>query len=309
MRLVFIAGWMRSGTTLLGELVGSCPGTLALGEVTQLWAALDRAKPCTCGQAVPDCPVWGPVAKELQSQHGIGPDGDTSYADFDALVRRVLRFGGLPGLSRLRAEHPEQFPPEVRRYVEAMSTVLQVVSAVTGNPVLVDSSKQPAALLCAGLVPDLDVTPLHLVRDPRAVAYSESRRGEWAGVQEHLTPPGRRVLKSAAAWSVTAVLCHLVGTRFAGYRLLRYERLAAAPRETMTTVAAGLGLAPAPFAGADTAQLAPSHIVDGNPSRFGDRLRQIRSDERWRRKMPRTERLAVLAVTFPVRMAVRVVTR
>lgn len=303
MRLVFVAGWMRSGTTLLTELVGSSPGALAVGELATMWTALERDDPCSCGQSVRSCPLWSVVAAEVAERHAIGEGRTTSYRDFAAVVAGVLRTKRLPGLRRLRRTDPGAFPADVRRVAEVMQTVLQTIAAASGCDVIVDSSKRPAAMIMFGLVCGVELTPIHLVRDPRGVAFSESRRRQWAGVKAHLAPPGRGVLSSAISWDLTAVLCHLVGRRFPGYRLLRYERLTAQPLETMAALSAGLGLAPPPFTTAAAVQLAPSHVVNGNPSRFGARLRTISADERWRSELPVLERLSVAALTAPVRVA------
>lgn len=220
MRLVFVAGWMRSGTTLLTELIGSAPGALAVGELSTMWTAMDGDEPCSCGRSVLSCPLWAAVATEVAEGHDIGAGRGTGYRDF-----------------------------------------------------------------------------------------SESRQRQWAGVKPQLAPPGRGVLLSAAYWVVTSVLCHLVDTRFPGYRLLRYERLTARPRETLATVSGGLGLDAPPFVTADAVQLAPSRVVNGNPSRFDGRLRTISTDERWRTQLPVTERVSVGVLTAPVRLALRLLVR
>lgn len=309
MRLVFVAGWMRSGTTVLTEMVGSCPGALAVGELFTMWPTLERNDPCSCGEPARSCPVWSAVAAAVAERHDIGPGCATSYTEVDELVRATLRMKRLPQLWRLRGRRPEDLPADVRRVVEVVGTVLQVVTDVTGASPLVDSSKRPTALLTFSLIPAVQVTPLHLVRDPRAVAFSESRQREWAGVRAALAPPSRSSLRSAVAWAATTVLGHLVGRRFPGYQLLRYETLTARPQESMAAVARGLDLPPPLFESADSITMAPSHVINGNPSRFGGRSRAIVADERWRTGLPRSERLVVGGITAPVRLAVRLLAR
>lgn len=309
MRLVFVAGWMRSGTTVLTEILGSSPGALAVGELATMWTALENDDPCSCGEPVRRCPVWSVVARRIEDEFGIGPNGATGYLDFDAVVREALRIKRLPVLLRLRRHSPHQFPPDIRRVVDVLHRVLTVVAEQSGCEVIVDSSKRPAAMVAFGLLPDTVVSPVHLVRDPRAVAYSESRQGRWSGVRPQLAPPGRGVLLSAVHWNVTSILCHLVGLRYRDYRLLRYEELTRDPRRTTSELTAGLGLAGPAFLEADTLQLAGSHVVSGNPSRFGGRRRTITADERWRTGMPASERVAVGLLTAPVRLLLRWISR
>lgn len=306
MRLVFIAGWMRSGTTLFTELLGSCAGALAVGELTQLWAALDRGNPCSCGHPVPECPIWSAVAAQVLERHDIGPGASTSYLEFHDIVAGVMRTRRMPMLRKLRRGAPEVFPHDVRRVVDVMSTVFQVIEEASGATVTVDSSKRAVALFVFGLVPDLDITPLHLVRDPRAVAFSESRASTWDGVSQALAPPGRKLIPSALGWSASWLTCHLIGHGFPGYRELRYEALAAHPAAVLSSVASGLAVAPPSFPTERSVQLAPSHVVDGNPSRFGSRLRTITADERWRAGMSTKDRLVVTLITAPFQLARKV---
>jgi hypothetical protein len=64
-RVVYIAGLIHSGTTLLERIIASEPGAVGVGELNQtLRASIERKTPeydCTCGQPFNDCPLWGEV--------------------------------------------------------------------------------------------------------------------------------------------------------------------------------------------------------------------------------------------------------
>lgn len=308
-RVVFVTGWMRSGTTLLGELIGACPGSLTVGELTHIWRAFDREDPCSCGAPVAECRIWGVVAGEVLARHGIGtgPNATTSYQEFHQLVFRIMTIWRVPGLRRLRADRPERFPADVARLVEVMRTVFEIVGRASGDARIVETSKSPAALLTFRLLPELQIRPVHIARDPRAVALSESRSRKWDGVSDILVPRGRSVLRSAVYWSVFVPLCHLIGRGQPGYRFLRYEQLAAHPEPTITALAAQLGLTPPTFLEPGVVQLAESHLIAGNPSRFGGKARRISVDERWRTGLSRSERWLVTVVTAPSRLLLRAV--
>src|SRR3712207_9390131 len=48
----------------------------------------------------------------------------------------------------------------------------EAIGTVTESRVIVDSSKEPAHGFAMSMVPNLDFYVLHLIRDPRAAAYS-----------------------------------------------------------------------------------------------------------------------------------------
>jgi hypothetical protein len=241
--------------------------------------------------------MWGAVAKQVMSVHDIGPSGAISYAEMNTLVSRVMNKSRLPTLLRGRTRNSDQLGDDIRRLVEVMRTVLTVVTKVSGCQVVVDSSKSAMTLAAFGLIPDLEITPLHLVRDPRAVTFSQSRQHQSPGVDQHLDASPRGPWYSALRWAGNSVLCHFVGRGFSGYRLLSYEHLATDPRDTMASVSNNLGLQPPVFLEPNLVQLESGHVLFGNPSRFGPRVRAIKLDERWRTEMPRSTRMAVTILT------------
>ena len=63
-RLLFIAGWGRSGSTLLDRILGQVPGVFSAGELRDIWrrgALEDRL--CGCGSPFRECAVWRKVGE------------------------------------------------------------------------------------------------------------------------------------------------------------------------------------------------------------------------------------------------------
>ena len=64
MKVLFIAGWGRSGSTLLADLLGNCKDFFCIGEF-RLWARRYRENYlCGCGSAFRECHVWGKIFDE-----------------------------------------------------------------------------------------------------------------------------------------------------------------------------------------------------------------------------------------------------
>jgi hypothetical protein len=74
LRVVFIAGLPRSGSTFLQLLLSSHREAVGLGEVGQTLKNLKSLvnqkqglRPCSCGFSIINCSFWGPLAKRLEN--------------------------------------------------------------------------------------------------------------------------------------------------------------------------------------------------------------------------------------------------
>ena len=162
--------------------------------------------------------------------------------------------------------------------------------------------------MLAGLA-DVDHYVLHMVRDPRAVAFSWGRRDKAIRVAEGTRPMGTRgLLSSVTRWTenglgASALRRHVPADR---WMFLRYEDFAARPRAAVSDILAFLREDGAPpFVDDATVVLDVNHTVAGNPNRFRVGQVRIRSDDEWSRRMPRHRQLLVTALTWPLQRRFR----
>jgi hypothetical protein len=172
----------------------------------------------------------------------------------------------------------------------------EAVAAETGATTLIDSSKSIKALLRAARHPGLRVSAVHLVRDPRAVAYSWSRPKPLAD-RPGETMQRRGTVESAVTWLVKNAVIEAV-LPFVAQRSLRirYEDLAVEPQAMLDRVSGAL-------LGADAAATrgdAANHQIAGNPSRFARGAPRVRLDTRWSTESPAGMRTGVIALTWPL---------
>lgn len=299
----YVAAAGRSGTTLVGRLLGQVPGVVDVGELAGLWRV--RARPgwrCGCGEPLLACPLWRAVL--AQPDGAAGTLGEVDDATVAALRRRAWRTRHVPRLWWAAAVRGR---PAVPAHARTLGALYAAVASATGASVIVDASKFPGeAMVAAGAGVDLRV--LHLVRDPRAVAFSWSRDRPAPGG----TGDGRRMRRlppatSSALWAATNAATALFVRRAAGpgrYLRVRYEDLVADPRAACEAIlgflGVGAGAADLPFTGPHQAVLAATHSVTGNPGRFGTGPTTIALDDQWRRDMPRADRAVAAAVAAPV---------
>ncbi len=291
-KVVYVTGWGRSGSTLLDVVLGQLPGFFSAGELVYLWSrGIGAGWTCGCGSPVASCAVWGEVLSDAYTS----PAQDVARR-MELLEQRLIRTRHLPAL----------FSPGLRRrwrpglleeYADNLASLYGSLARLTGSRVIVDSSKLPAYAAVLGSIDGIEVYVVHLTRDPRAVAYSWAS-GTNPGITERIG-----IGKSSLYWGLFNVGAEALRSRHGlRYLQLRYEDLVASPRGTFERILefAGEESAFTPFTGSHAVSVAPTHTVSGNPSRFRTGSIEIAADTRWLGEMPAVQRSAVTLMTVPL---------
>jgi hypothetical protein len=181
--------------------------------------------------------------------------------------------------------------------------VYRAIREVSGAEAIVDSTKIPSYALVLDRVPGFDLRFAHLVRDSRGVVHSWKKsvtRPDATGRQDRMLRYGSA--SASARYLLYNWTAGLIRHSRIPYLFLRYEDVVADPAAHIARLArfAGLGDAPMDFLEGDSAVLAPTHSVDGNPMRFTKGPVSIRADEGWRDRMDERDRRIVSALTRPL---------
>lgn len=297
-KILYIAGWGRSGTTVLDNLLGQVEGFVSTGELHQIWSrGLLQGRSCGCGLRLIDCPFWQEVFET-----GFGGLGNVDAAQVtrsqDAIHTRhapqVLRSSRSGTLMR-RFE-----------YATHLHGLYAGLASVDGTRVIVDSSKYPTdAIVAAGLT-DFDTFVVHVYRDPRAVAFSWRRIKDTPDKRTnggHLRRVG--VVRSTLVWQLyNWVILRYVRKSVGAdnFMELSYEDLAARPEATLDRLIELLGEDPShrPTFQDNAVEVRPSHTASGNPNRFQSGRREIRLDSEWERRMSPWRKMLVSFLAFPM---------
>jgi hypothetical protein len=300
-RVLFIAGLGRSGSTLLDRVLGQVPGCCSIGEASQVWKGLLAGTPCGCGRRPQECEFWSAVVEA-----GFGGWQRLDVPAALALQQRVDRTRYLPRLLAPRAAG--RFGRDLAAYAALLGRLYAAVAAVAEARVVIDSGKHTSTAYLLRHVPGIAPRIVHLVRDSRGVAYSWTKavkKSDLAGAPEmDRLPPGR----SARGWLVHNLLLQLLPLTGRATHRLRYEDFVAAPEPRVAGLLRFAGL-PADghrglFSDARTVDLGrPDHTLAGNPVRFRRGPVPIRADEDWRHRLPTRDRALVGLLTAPLLLA------
>jgi sulfotransferase family protein len=294
MKVVYIAGSGRSGSTIVDNILGQLDGWVSVGEVRFLWErGMVEDRRCGCGEPFSSCPFWQAVLARAFPE-GTDPIRMRSLLERGTRARRIPSLVGRTRRRRFVIRELEELP-------QALASLYGAIAEVSGARVIVDSSKLPTYGAVLGEVPGIDLRVVHLIRDPRATAFS------WLRNKALPDRPGtqmqrQRPFQSAALWTLWNTMAEVFWGRSPSAIRLRYEDVVGAPRAAIARIVAVADEPPddGPFVSDTEVELAPAHGVAGNPSRFTTGRVALRSDDAWRTQMRRVDRGKVDLVTWPL---------
>jgi Sulfotransferase family len=296
-KVLYITGWGRSGTTILDRILGQIPGFNSVGEIRYIW---DRNfignHLCGCGEHFRDCPEWQAIIND-------------AFGDFDAVdPNRMIQMRD--GLTRTRHLAGLAVPGATRRalwenareYLTNLIALYKSIQRHYGCNVIVDSSKFPTYAFTLDILKEIDLYVVHLVRDPRAVSFSWLRRklqpdtGTLQPMDEH------GPLFSTLLWDSWNIATEMTwGKRPERYMFLRYEDFVRQPRKAVQRILQRFGepVTELPFVDDHTVRLGIDHTCSGNPNRFQDGDVTLRMDDEWSRKMRPRDKYLVTSIALP----------
>jgi hypothetical protein len=296
-KVLYVVGLGRSGSTILSNSLGQIGGYFSAGELNFIWRHnVIENRLCGCGRPFRECPVWTRVMEEaFGGMDGVDP-------------REMMRLQNLGTRTRhiplmLTARGDRVLKERLEKLLISYSRLYEAIGSVTDSRVIVDSSKEPAHGYAMSLVPDLDFYVLHLIRDPRAAAYSWLKKKPQpdTDTREHMARFSPT--KSSALWDAWNASAEALWRRTPEkYLRLRYEDFVADPRRSFEKILKLIGeeRAEPPLASDREVRLGVSHTVSGNPNRFETGAVELRPDHEWISSMNRRDRALVTTLTLPL---------
>lgn len=295
-KVLFIVGKGRSGSTLLDNTLNAIEGFFSLGEVWGLREAPLTAQRCGCGQLVRDCPFWHRALARAGEEVGLDGSVEEIAARVHEWERKVIGWTGIHCFVKdnlFSYRRPNAYS-ELARFSEAL---LRTVASQSGASVLVDSSKWPLNPGPLGRLRGVSPFVLHLVRDPRAVVYSWMRAKQpFPGAKPM---PQYSAVYSALSWTSRSLLSEF-SLRQAPGSTLRYEDFTQDPAAFLHRVLELLDEPDRelPLVEERTVSLGINHTAMGNANRFLRGEIAIRYDDDWHTQLSARDNRLVTLLTL-----------
>ncbi len=292
MSVIFISGTGRSGSTILDRVLGTLDGVLSCNEIRPIWRfGFGENRPCTCGKPFLSCPFWSAVSREAFN----------SDVDWRRMVALEAAFDHSRYFFRLEQGRIRRaLERDLAEYRETLARLYRAIAVVSGDRVIIDSSKVPTRALILSQIPGFDVHLIHLVRDIRAIVYAWSK--------EEIDPstgrPRARYTSTRTVffWMMRNLLAEGLAARLP-YQRVRYEDLVRSPRSVLQPLVDAIppiAEKRLPFTDEHTITLGALHAVAGSPGRFRSGPTTLRLDEEWRRKLPAATRWMATLAGWPL---------
>jgi hypothetical protein len=298
-KILYIGGCTRSGSTLLDRMLGQLTGYVSTGELGLITThSLTDNRLCGCGRRFLDCPFWHAVGEAV-----FGGWDAAEVAELVKLHPQVSRHRYLPLL--VAPWLSPRFARKLRRYRSLLARLYEGVSAVSGADIVVDSTKAPAYALVLRGVPGVDLRIVDLVRDSRGTAYSSSKRQVMKDSVDRVVNKHRY---PATVITLRWIVYHLIFEclRIAGIPEIttRYEDVVRAPHQSLRRISAFAGKIASSkdleFIEPPTLHMREDHTVAGNDSRLNQYTITLREDDAWRTMLAARSRKLVTLMSWPL---------
>jgi hypothetical protein len=288
-RILYIAGFERSGSTILQNVLAQLPGFAAVGEIRYLWKALssDRTQ-CGCGNSVRDCDFWRRVLARAYPNQAV-PLNEIKSEQEDKKRDLVPMLLGTDNVLQQRKP----------AYLECLRRIYRAVHAETNCRVVIDTSKSPLYSYSLRLVPGIDPVVVHIVRDPRGVASSLVKRRR----EGHPNYRRYNVFSGTMNWAIWNLTIEWLWRRFPS-RMIRvcYEDFVREPEPVLRRISdfTGSHMERIPISDDNVVLLTPSHTVGGSPSRFQVGEIRLANDDGWKVSLTPGQIASITTLSAPL---------
>ena len=170
-KIIYIAGYSRSGSTILDILLSSHKDIFGTGELVYLFSDwLDSNRKCTCGHNYANCAFWKNYHLPLNF-------------NFQKATAAIRKLEGRHNLNKLLQNKIKK--SDILNYSIIQNSLFNYISATSGKNIIIDSSKtsrdMAGRFYALHKYTDFDVYVIHLVKNGESIVESYVTKGRnWA---------------------------------------------------------------------------------------------------------------------------------
>lgn len=279
MKIVFIVGMERSGSTLLQNILGQFEGVRSIGEIRYVYKNFDIKK-CGCGKFLSECNEWKGVLEKKYSLNIKQPE----------LTRnRYFEFFRISFVRKFLIHFLKKEIVRLKRIYGFFND--------NGGSIIVDSSKNVITPILLACQPNINVCVVHIVRDSRGIENSLNKR-KISGHKGYLR---HKTMLAALNWNITNGICEKLAD-FEGidYFRVKYEDLCEKPEQSMSDLLSNINCIDKfseDIFENDRIVLKPNHTAGGSPSRYKVGDVPLKEDVKWKEELSRNKVCKVNLIT------------
>jgi len=292
-KVLYIAGFERSGSTIINRVLGQIDGFVAWGELRDIWQhGIVEDRDCSCGNSFADCSAWQEILTAAF--------GDRQELDLDKIIKLQQKTRSLVLPHHFGLLKDKALKSKTKDYLNALNQLYQAIHTQTNSKVIVDSTKASWYGYVLNMLPAIDLYVVHVVRNPQGICYSLERRKQSGEPECQWYNPLHASLSWTAKNYSVEMLLNKDTTR---YLRIRYEDFTNNPRDTVKLI---LNLvresdSQLPFEADSTVKLGLDHLFTGSPSsRATTGSVKLKPDEKWKTKLKLQDKTTVSSLTLPL---------
>ena len=292
-KVLYIAGFERSGSTLINRVLGQINRFVAWGELRDIWEHGEiENRNCTCGASFHACSAWSHILNERFYQT-LG----LTAQDMLRLKRKSRSAVLLTPFGQLGSFILDS---TTTAYSAGLEQLYRTIQKETNSKVIVDSTKASWYGYVLSQMTSIDLYTVHIVRDPRGVCFSLQKRKNKGEPEcqwyNPLHASSSWVLKN---WGVESLL----NSGPKRYMRMRYEDFVEFPEQSVQSILNFIQEenSKLPFVEPSTVQMEIDHIITGSPSsRSATGAVKLQTDDSWKQKISPFDKQIITHTAAPL---------
>ncbi len=225
-KIIYIAGDGRSGSTLLDAILSNIKDSISVGECHRFWVRFyEKETLCGCRKKIEDCELWSQIDTQLKIKFS-----EYNQDVFKQQVKEIQYYKNFKRIPKLIKSKKWQL------FSEVVKTFYGLIASITGKDIIIDSSKSMSWAYLLYHLDFCDFRVIHLERNLVAVANSWKKDvilPEYHS--KRVMMPKKTNILILKSWFKIKILARFL-RKSSNYLYVSYEKLCENPKRCLLTI-------------------------------------------------------------------------